>query len=1304
MGWGSHKLLLILILAIVVLLSANFMRSPNGQNTLSFLSSNDINATTSTTTTSITLNSTILNTSTSTSSFISSINATTSLNTTSSPTTSSIITTTTNTTSSTTSEQTTSINTTTIPSPPTQGTVSILSNTTGINLTNTSTLSKGAPIKFFNGTIELVNVTTTYQAPNVGNIHSYATSNWTATTFIQLNSTFVQPIFLNNSFFKALNINPSKVQVYEYVTELEPVNITVDNTVPVFLNYTCQPIAGNTVVLSFTGSNFTCYNNRARFTASYISSNVVPPLGNSILTNTAYNLTYSRNVTTMNITQELENVSFWQPLNGNITIIAQGTNKFKIVGQGIPSKTYDWEYLLTTANATSYQNENLSLNGTNQSNYTLSRRHHSMGTNQSNNNFTEIQNLPITSINIDPTWIIPSNVNYIVNISLDNAQTAAIAAGVPVFIGVNMINYTQYASGSNHNWELFNGLTGNILYQWDIGNIANQLQASSTNTTSNWGIWVVLPAQIAASTNAVNVISLGFLPMGSSSLNGNNVGLAPQLFCASSCLSSSYGQYDNGANVYTVEYQNFAGTSCPSGWSCSGSLYSINNGAQISSGTGSTSIVTTSDFGTGTMLDTLAKNLGTPPSDVNLELGYGISSRGSGGLIDLDGAGSSIGCSNNNNAATAFSPAPPNDKLTIFTVNFTPSTITCYYNYTNSLQISTASSSSDVVGISKNNPYTIGGFVQWFGIRNPTPNNVQPTAVFEPVQVTGGSVIPSLTASITPIIASNRKETFTATVYSSNSPYTYNYLVINSVTNAIIANMLVTNALTSNTWIWHIPANLTGNTVKANVIVTNSNTIPVVANSLYTPIISIAFSPSPGSHIINISLSNQQTSQINAGTTILLPFNGLNYSQYFNGNTINLEIFNSITGNILYTWFGGNYLNPSQVAGFNTVANILLEFTLPSKIAASNNAVNVISIDLISMSSTALNGNNVGLAPQIYCASGCPATTYGEYDNGANVYTVEYQNFEGSSCPTGWSCSGSLYSVSNGVQISSGTGSTSVVTTASDFGTGTILDTLAKNLGTPPSDVNLELGYGISSRGSGGEIDLDGAGSSSIGCSNNNYATTFSTAPPNDQMMIFTVNFTPATITCTYNYTHSVQMSTVSSSADVVGISKNNPYTIGGYVQWLGIRMPPPNNIQPTMVSGPLQEVTGPIPTLTASNTITVAPGGYELFTANIIGETSPYTYNYQVINTVTGITIANMLVTNSYTSNTWLWNVPSNDVGNTIEANIIITDSFPVTINSLYTSAITIQNNLPLYYFVNVSLYNHQSSAISAGTAIMLP
>ncbi len=96
-------------------------------------------------------------------------------------------------------------------------------------------------------------------------------------------------------------------------------------------------------------------------------------------------------------------------------------------------------------------------------------------------------------------------------------------------------------------------------------------------------------------------------------------------------------------------------------------------------------------------------------------------------------------------------------------------------------------------------------------------------------------------------------------------------------------------------------------------------------------------------------------------------------------------------------------------------------------------------------------------------------------------------------------------------------------------------------------------------------------------------------------------------------------------------------------------------------------------PTISASNTL-VDAGQYVNFAAYETGGTLPYTYNFIVYNSITNIQVANMLTS----SNSFLWQA-TGSAGNTIVANVFVTDSAStsVTVNSLHTSTITVNSVL---------------------------
>ena len=77
-------------------------------------------------------------------------------------------------------------------------------------------------------------------------------------------------------------------------------------------------------------------------------------------------------------------------------------------------------------------------------------------------------------------------------------------------------------------------------------------------------------------------------------------------------------------------------------------------------------------------------------------------------------------------------------------------------------------------------------------------------------------------------------------------------------------------------------------------------------------------------------------------------------------------------------------------------------------------------------------------------------------------------------------------------------------------------------------------------------------------------------------------------------------------------------------------------------------------PAITASNSVYVEPGQYEVFTATTSGGIPPYTYNFLVFNSITKSILANQ----TGTSNKFVWMVPATAIGNTISANVTATDS----------------------------------------------
>ncbi len=168
------------------------------------------------------------------------------------------------------------------------------------------------------------------------------------------------------------------------------------------------------------------------------------------------------------------------------------------------------------------------------------------------------------------TTITPSGIIYSVPITLTNSQSSNTPAPFQQMVNISESTYSSYLT--------YNGNFANFEYYTLSGNTVSVLPAWIESSNSGKLItWVKLPDGIPAESNTI--IYLGFASTSNnllSSTGTTGIGEAPQ-------LSSTYGQYDDGANVF-LAYGAFQGSSLPSGWSLagSGSFNGGNNGVYLS--------------------------------------------------------------------------------------------------------------------------------------------------------------------------------------------------------------------------------------------------------------------------------------------------------------------------------------------------------------------------------------------------------------------------------------------------------------------------------------------------------------------------------------------------------------------------------------------------------------------------------------------------------------------------------------------------------------------------------------------------
>jgi hypothetical protein len=142
---------------------------------------------------------------------------------------------------------------------------------------------------------------------------------------------------------------------------------------------------------------------------------------------------------------------------------------------------------------------------------------------------------------------VPNGIVYSVPITLTNTQSVATPAPYQQMISIDSSQYSGYEAPNLQNVEFFDS-SGSLIYSW--------LESGNSNSSTNTIYWLNLPNGIAAKSSIT--IYLGFASSTSNLLNGITIGEAPN-------LSSTYGQYDNGRNVFAF-YDDFTGTSLSTLW------------------------------------------------------------------------------------------------------------------------------------------------------------------------------------------------------------------------------------------------------------------------------------------------------------------------------------------------------------------------------------------------------------------------------------------------------------------------------------------------------------------------------------------------------------------------------------------------------------------------------------------------------------------------------------------------------------------------------------------------------------------
>ena len=329
--------------------------------------------------------------------------------------------------------------------------------------------------------------------------------------------------------------------------------------------------------------------------------------------------------------------------------------------------------------------------------------------------------------------------NYYVTITLKNSQSIATVKNFPQMLKINWSNYSGYLNANVSNIRFYDSTTftsANELTGW--------IETNNTTTAKSSTVWVNLSSDIIPESASIQIY-MGFLPKTSSW--SSHWGLSPT-------LSTKYGQFDNGANVFTF-YDNFAGTTVnTSKWQ------TVANYATDTQNNGLTLCAQTSEY-----INFFSKNTYTYPLIV--EGDYSITNYA--GTPAYVGPGETISTSINGvylgaglDSGYYFSMGS-NDQaggLEVFSSSGSATGLTSVnqplpdiigmgwqstgteYGYVNDNSVTSSTDSTNTIsnyylyvgGIGTGGSGTGSMFIQWYRARIPPPNNAMPTVSLSSVQ------------------------------------------------------------------------------------------------------------------------------------------------------------------------------------------------------------------------------------------------------------------------------------------------------------------------------------------------------------------------------------------------------------------------------------------------------------------------------------------------------------------------------------------------------------------------------------------
>jgi hypothetical protein len=647
--------------------------------------------------------------------------------------------------------------------------------------------------------------------------------------------------------------------------------------------------------------------------------------------------------------------------------------------------------------------------------------------------------------------VVPSGISSYAAIQLTNNQATAFASNSQIMLTVNSLSYKPYEASGLQNIEFFYA-NGTVIPSWLEGNALNEAQTANLYTDQNTIYWLRLyPANSLLPAASSNSIYMGFASNATNLLSNTVTGEAPK-------LSSSYGQYDNGASVFSF-YTNFKGPGTPSGFSTYSSTPGFSSGITFTTSDGgfyySTQVAYPMVIEDYYIQPTLSGATNYPETALSFAIDTATSSfvYGKGYAYiyaDAPGSGKFAIESWSDSGATrstlsSFSQYPTANTLYGFAWTSTGNQV-AYTNYaTEATAANTLYPIANYIAVLSEAAGGSSYSAQWFRGRAYPPNGIMPSEQF--------TLFTPPTISIANAIISNSIDV----VAGSPSDHA---LITASCQSGDTCQIDASNGLS-----------LASGTTTATLAY---NSLPLGYSSLYAnditgnlPSSKVSVRRIVQATELKLTFTNTQSSPEPANASIIIAYNALAHTS-IEANTLNNTAIAFQNGTVAYSWLEGNVSgeeNPApKLIKSENVTYWLKGPPSNSFLPADtgNTVSNSVYLIFASPTTNLLDGNFIGEAPQLSCLTGtfmsCSGGIYAQYDNGGSIFYY-YTNFAGTTVPPGWNTAetASLV-VNNGISFTGAAtgGKSAQMTLNATYPRPLSIDVLSENEGTNPV---YDIGY-----------------------------------------------------------------------------------------------------------------------------------------------------------------------------------------------------------------------------------------------------